>query len=161
MDASQNPSSAHSPASAPAPDEAPTHRVDLTRVGTNRYRARNAAGTEIEFGRGEGLLSPVELLLASVAGCSSIDVDTVSSRRTEFTGFAVAAEGRKVDEDGASRLADIRLNFSLAFPDDEDGRRAAGMVDRLVQLSHDKHCTVSRTVEHGEQIEFTTEVSVS
>lgn len=128
-------------------------------MGTNHYRVRNAAGVEFDFGRGEGLLSPVELLLAAVAGCSSIDVDTVASRRTEFSDFRVTAEGRKVEEDGASRLADLRLRFGLSFPDDEAGRQAAGMVDRLVQLSHDKHCTVSRTVEHGEPIEFSTDVS--
>ena len=128
-------------------------------MGTNHYRVRNAAGVELDFGRGEGLLSPVELLLAAVAGCSSIDVDTVASRRTEFSDFRVTAEGRKVEENGASRLADLRLRFGLSFPDDEAGRQAAGMVDRLVQLSHDKHCTVSRTVEHGEPIEFSTDVS--
>lgn len=112
----------HSPADAGAA----AHRIDLSRVGTHRYRVRNVSGDEIEFGRGEGLFSPVELLLAAIAGCSSIDVDTVTSRHTEFTGVDVSAEGRRIEEDGASRLADIRLSFSLAFPEDETGRRSRG-----------------------------------
>ncbi|MDO5492626.1 MAG: OsmC family protein [Nesterenkonia sp.] len=132
----------------------------MTRVGPHHYRARNAAGAELDFGRGEGLLTPVELLLAAIAGCSSVDVDTVVSRRSEFTGYDVSAEGTKVQEDGASRLTGIRLHFDLSFPDDESGRRAAGMVDRVVQLSHDKNCTVSRTVEMGEPVAFTTDVTL-
>lgn len=32
--------------------------VDVTRVDTGRYRATNAAGASLEFGTGEGMLSP-------------------------------------------------------------------------------------------------------
>ena len=39
--------------------------VDVTRVDTGHYRATNPAGASLEFGTGEGLLSPVELLLAA------------------------------------------------------------------------------------------------
>lgn len=131
-----------------------TRGVDITRVATNHYTATNAKGASIEFGSGEGLLTPVELLLAAIAGCSSIDVDTVTSRHTEPTKFDVRATGEKVDEDGAHRLDDIHLSFDLAFPDDAEGRKAAGLVQKLVGLSHDKYCTVSRTVEHGAKVDF-------
>lgn len=127
-----------------------TRSVELSRVTTGHYTARNAAGTEIEFGQGEGLLSPVELLLAAIAGCSAIDVDTATSRSAEPTTFSVTASGNKVvDESGANRMDELNLSFKLAFNDDADGRKAASMVERLVALSHDKYCTVSRTVEHG------------
>lgn len=123
--------------------------VELSRVATGHYRARNAAGAELEFGQGEGLLSPVELLLAAIAGCSSIDVDTATSRSAEPTDFRVGATAHKVTEDGANRIDDINLSFNIAFGDDDGGRKAASMVERLVALSHDKYCTVSRTVERG------------
>lgn len=124
--------------------------IELSRIATGHYAARNPAGAEIEFGQGEGLLSPVELLLAAIAGCSSIDVDTATSRSAEPTRFSVTASGNKViEEGGANRMEDLALSFNLAFTDDADGRKAAGMVERLVALSHDKYCTVSRTVEHG------------
>ncbi|MBD2761459.1 OsmC family protein [Kocuria sp. cx-455] len=139
----------------------PTHSVELLRTATNRYVARTADGAEVAFGRGEGLLSPVELLLAAIAGCSAIDVDTVTSRSTEPTDFRVEASGDKFTEDsGATRLTDVNLSFRLAFPDDEGGRKAAGLVDRLVALSHDKYCTVSRTVEHATPVAVETEVRV-
>lgn len=128
--------------------------IQMTRNAKNHFVATNGAGASVAFGRGEGLLSPVELLLAAVAGCSAIDVDVVTSRRTEPTKFVVRASGEKIEEDGATRLAGVDLEFELAFPDDQAGRDAAKMVERLVQLSHDKHCTVSRTVEHETPVSF-------
>lgn len=129
--------------------------IELTRTAENRYVATNGKGGHIEFGRGEDLMSPVELLLAAIAGCSSIDVDTVTSRRTEPQDFTVTARSEKVTEDGdASRLGPISLNFDITFPNDEAGQRATAMIERLVKLSHDKYCTVSRTVEHGTPVTF-------
>jgi putative redox protein len=124
--------------------------IELFRTATGRYTARNPAGVEIEFGRGEDLLTPVELLLAAIAGCSAIDVDLATSRTAEPTEFRVGATGTKIlEEGGANRMENLNLSFNISFPDDADGRKAASMVERLVSLSHDKYCTVSRTVEHG------------
>ena len=131
--------------------------VDVVRVAPTHYRATNAAGASIEFGKGEGLLNPVELLLAAVAGCSSIDVDVVTSRRAEPETFLVHAEGSSVAEDGASRLSDVHLNFHISFSESKEGQTAQSMVERLVQLSHDKNCTVSRTVELPTNVDFTVE----
>lgn len=143
--------------STPAPGEpTPEDRrsIELTRVASNHYRATAPSGASIEFGRGEGLMTPVELLLAALAGCSSIDVDTVTSRHTEPTEFTVTASGRKIEEDGANRMDDLHLAFSLAFADDAEGQKAAKLAERLVQLSHDRYCTVSRTIEQGARVTF-------
>lgn len=132
------------------------YNVDVTRVDTGHYRATNAAGASLEFGSGEGLLSPVELLLAAVAGCSAVDVDVVTSRRTEPEVFDIQVEGTRVDEDGASRLSDVDVEFSLRFPDTDAGRQAQSMVERLVRISQEKDCTVSRTVENPTNVTFRT-----
>lgn len=99
--------------------------------------------------------------LAAIAGCSSIDVDTATSRSAEPSAFQVEATGQKVvEENGANRLEDLHLSFRLSFPDDAAGRKAAGMVERLVTLSHDKYCTVSRTVEHGTAVRHDVSVGI-
>lgn len=124
--------------------------VNIERLEARKYKATSLeSGASLEFGQGEGLLTPVELLLAAIAGCSSIDVDVATTRRSEPEKFEVKASGYKVTEDSASRMEDIHLGFDLKFPDTEEGRKAAGMIQRIVKLSHDKYCTVSRTVELG------------
>ena len=128
--------------------------VSIKRVESRKYQATSLeSGASLEFGQGEGLLTPVELLLAAIAGCSAIDVDVATTRRSEPENFEVKASGYKVSEDSASRMEDIRLGFDLKFPDTEEGRKAAGMVERTVKLSHDKYCTVSRTVELGASVQ--------
>ena len=50
-------------------------QTKIERIDRLRYRAYGANGATLDFGVGEGLLTPVELLLAAIAGCSSVDVD--------------------------------------------------------------------------------------
>ncbi|MDO4917233.1 MAG: OsmC family protein [Rothia sp. (in: high G+C Gram-positive bacteria)] len=123
--------------------------VQVERIAPTHYRATNAAGASVEFGQGEGLITPVEMLLAAVAGCSAIDVDVVTSRRSEPEKFSMHAQAHKIHEDGgAVRLDDVQVNFNIRFPQDAAGAQAQAMIDRLLKISHDKDCTVSRTVEH-------------
>lgn len=134
-------------------DQRELREVVVERTESRRYRATSQkSGASLEFGQAEGLLTPVELLLAAIAGCSSIDVDVATTRRSEPETFQVAASGYKLTEDGASRMDDISMSFDLKFPDTEEGRKAAGMVERIIKLSHDKYCTVSRTVELGAKV---------
>lgn len=137
----------------------PNYRaVNVERVASRRYRATNAKGDSLEFGQGEGLLTPVELLLAAIAGCSAIDVDVVTGRRAEAEEFSVTSSGiRQVDENGAVRMDDIEVSFNVRFPATEAGEKAQSMVDRLIRLSAEKDCTVSRTVEHGSKVTFINE----
>lgn len=129
--------------------------VTLTRDALGVYTVTNAAGDSIQFGRGEGLLSPVELLLAAVAGCSSIDVDMMTSRRAEPERFEVTAEGDYVhDDDSGNVLEAVRVIFDLVFPEGADGDKARERIGAAMQVSHDKECTVSRTIEAATPVTF-------
>ena len=61
--------------------------VEITRTEQTVYRATNKDGDSVTFGQKPGMFSPVELLLAGLAGCTSVSVDIVSSRRAEPTVF--------------------------------------------------------------------------
>ncbi len=136
----------------------PNYRaVKVERVGQKHYRATNKNGDTLDFGQGEGMLTPVELLLAAIAGCSSVDVDVVTSRRSEPETFEVLSSGIRKDDNGAVSLDYIEVSFNVKFPADADGEKAQGMVDRLIKLSAEKDCTVSRTVEHGASVNFINE----
>ncbi|MGJ6981592.1 OsmC family protein [Aestuariimicrobium soli] len=130
--------------------------IDLARLESGRYRATNARGGSLDFGSGgTAEFTPVELLLAAIAGCSAVDVDLVTSRRAEPTTFAVTVDAEKgKDETGGARLSDVQVSFRVEFGDDEASRQAAGLVDRLIKLSHEKDCTVSRTVELPTEVTF-------
>lgn len=123
--------------------------VTLTRESEGVYVATNADGAQLRFGRGEGLLGPVELMLAAIAGCSSIDVDAMTTRRAAPERFEVTASADKVAEDGANILENIRVLFDLAFPEGPEGDAARKRVGAALRASHERHCTVSRTVEAG------------
>lgn len=133
-----------------------TKKVTVARRSQGRYVATNARGGQIRFGSGaDEEFTPVELLLAAIGGCSSIDVDVVTSRRAEPDEFEVVVSGQKiVDEKGGSRLDDVRLDFAVRFPGSDEGREAAGLVERLVKHSRDTDCTVSRTVEAATGVTF-------
>jgi putative redox protein len=128
-------------------------RVDLTRLSRARYTATNAAGATITVGEGDDSFSPVELLLAAIAGCSAADVDYITAKRSEPERFEVTMTGHKIRDEQGNRLVDLRLAFDVVFPDDDAGRAAREVLPRSVQQSHDRLCTVSRTVEVGTPIE--------
>ena len=132
--------------------EEPTdhRRVTLERLDTGVYRATNPRGVTLEFGsKAEDGFSPVELLLAAIGGCSAVDVDMVTGRRAEPDHFEVVIDADKVRDDVGNILQDVRMTFRVAFPAGEDGDKARDMLPRAARASHDRTCTVSRTVEAG------------
>ena len=133
--------------------------VELVRTALGQYEARNDRGGVISIGSGEGEdFTPVELLLAAIAGCSAVDVDHITSRRAEPEVFEVVASGEKVrsDADG-NHLTDLEVTFRLRFADGEDGDRAREAFPRAVAQSRDRLCTVSRTVQLGTPVQMTAE----
>lgn len=124
--------------------------MSLTRTGFGSYTATNAAGASIQVG-GEGNLSPVELLLTAIAGCASVDVDYITSRRAEPLAFEVTSSGVKVTE-GGNHLEDLHVTFRLEFPEGPDGDAARQRVPQAIRRSVDALCTVSRTVQLGTPI---------
>jgi uncharacterized OsmC-like protein len=131
-----------------------THReVSIERLEKGRFRATNARGATLDLGGGEADFSPVELLLTAIAGCSALDVDALTSKRAEAVRFRVVAGGEKIrDGAGANRLIDLVLDFDVAFPDGDDGDAARAVLPDAMAKSHDRLCTVTRTVEDGTEV---------
>ena len=65
--------------------------------------------------------------------------------------FEVLSEGVKVRDERGNHLDDIAVTFTVTFP--RAGRRpGAEMLPKSIQMSHDRLCTVSRTVLLGTPI---------
>ena len=130
------------------------HRsVRLERIENGRYVVTNDRGGQISIGKGEGTdFTPVDLLLAGIGGCTAVDVDILTSRRAEPDAFEVLVDAEKVRDDAGNRLTDIVVTFRITFPDGERGDAARALLPDAVRKSHDRLCTVSRTVELGTPI---------
>ena len=61
----------------------------------------------------------------------------------------MASSGTKIRDEHGNRLQDIVVRFSVAFPEGEGGDRAREMLPKAIAMSHDRLCTVSRTVQVG------------
>lgn len=128
--------------------------VHVSRVEKAVFRATNQRGGVLQFGEGGTVgFTPVELLLIAIAGCTAIDVDYLTSKKSEPTRFAVSATADKVRDDDGNRLENIRISFDVAFPGDEAGQAMAARVPDAIKRSHDRLCTVSRTVELGTAVD--------
>jgi putative redox protein len=124
--------------------------VELTRVGKAAFQATNARGGTLTFGEGDDKdFSPIELLLAAIAGCTAIDVDYITGKRAEPVSFDVHAQGDKVRDEGGNHLTNLRVTFDVEFPPGEAGDAARERLPVAIEQSHDRLCTVSRTVELG------------
>lgn len=131
------------------------HRqIGLERLERGRYRVANERGGELVIGDGGTAdFTPVELLLAAVAGCTAIDVDLITTKRAEPERFSVTSAGEKVRDDDGNRMEGLQVRFDVAFGDDEAGRAAADRLADAIRRSHDRLCTVSRTVELGTPVD--------
>ena len=124
----------------------------LERIENSRYTAINERGGRMTVGSGEGDFSPVELLLVAIGGCTAIDVDILTSRRAEPDSFEILVDAEKVRDEAGNHLTDIVVNFRIRFPEGEQGDKARVLLPDAVKKSHDRLCTVSRTVELGTPI---------
>jgi putative redox protein len=131
-----------------------THRqVTVERLGPGRFAAVNERGGKVSFGTGNDAdFTPTELLLAAIGGCTAIDVEILTSRRAEPQAFTVEVGADKIRDDDGNRLTDIEVTFRITFPEGEDGDAAHEVLPQAVQRSHDRLCTVGRTVELGTAI---------
>ncbi|HEY5422560.1 MAG TPA: OsmC family protein [Ilumatobacteraceae bacterium] len=124
--------------------------VSLNRLSKGKYQAVNARGGTIEFSTDrEQTFTPVELFLASIAGCAAIDVDFITAKRAEPIRFEVSMTGNSIRDEQGNHLVNLAMTFDIAFPDDEGGRAAADVLPEAITRTHDRLCTVSRTVEIG------------
>jgi len=128
-----------------------SHRsVTITRTSAGRYTAVNGRGGVLDFGTGDvDDFTPVELFLTAIGGCTAVDVDILTTRRAEPESFVVQVDGEKVRDEGGSRMEELSVTFRVRFPEGEGGDAARALLPDAMQRSHDRLCTVSRTVELG------------
>jgi putative redox protein len=126
-----------------------THRtLTVERIAPGEFAAVNSRGGRIVFGTGaDESFTPTELLLVAIGGCTAIDVDIITTRRAEPESFEIIVDADKVRDEGGNRLANIEITYRIRFPEGQAGDKARAVLPDSVRQSHDRLCTVGRTVE--------------
>lgn len=128
--------------------------VNLSRLSQHHFEATNPRGGTLSFGKKKvGEFTPVELLLVAIAGCTAMDVDAITVKRSEPTRFRLSSYGHTTKSEHGNHVTDIQVDFDVEFPDTEAGRDAEEVLERAIRKSHDRLCTVSRTVELGTPVD--------
>ena len=99
-------------------------------------------------------VSPMQTLLMSLAGCSSIDVLLILEKQKQtVNNYQVKVSGTKVKVNDFSLWDDIKLEFFIEGNVDEDKAK------RAVQLSIDKYCSVAETLRRaGATLNYTVSI---
>lgn len=126
-----------------------TMRVELTGVGPAAFEARAGSGGTLVVdgspavgGEGKGM-RPMELLLASVASCSAMDVlHILRKQRQPLIGLSVSIEGTRADGE-PSPFTTLRLVFVAR------GAVDPHKLERAVALAVDKYCSARATLDPG------------
>jgi putative redox protein len=127
--------------------------ITVRRTRPGQFTLANDRGGQIVIGGGSDAdFTPTELLLAAIGACTAIDVDILTSRRAEPDSFDVQVDADKIRDDDGNRLTDIAVTFRIRFPDGEGGDAARTLLPDAAKRSHDRLCTVGRTVELGTPI---------
>jgi putative redox protein len=120
------------------------------------FRATNADGfsididdgTAYEDGKGHGV-GPMQLLMMAIGGCSGVDVVSILQKgRQEIESFTIDVQGHKPDGVSPSVYDHIEVVFHLT------GKVDPAKVQRAVDLSLGKYCSVSRILEKTATIEY-------
>lgn len=121
--------------------------VAIERTALGEYRVENQRGGHLTLRTRDSDFTAVELLLAAIGGCTLIDVDLLCSRRAEPTSLSVEVSGDKIGDETGNHMVNLTVTFRATFPDGEAGDSARDVLPTIVARSHDRLCTVSRTVE--------------
>jgi len=94
-------------------------------------------------------MRPMQLLLAAIGGCSAIDVILIlKKQRQDITSFSVEVDGMSEPVEDYSLYRNITVLFRIKG--NVDVKKAL----KAAQLSFEKYCSVSKTLEHTANIEF-------
>ena len=131
-------------------------RVSLNRVNQDYlFEVTNDNGHKVfldnkskKEGKVEGV-SPMELLLMALAGCSSIDIIAIlNKQKINPKDVKMDVEGDRIPGLVPSLFNKIKVNVRL------EGEISPDKARRAVSLSFNKYCSVAKTLEYSTPIKY-------
>lgn len=124
-------------------------KIELRRLD-NAYHleAKNELGRTIEtdanpeVGGGDKAFRPMQLLLAALGSCSTIDILMIlNKQRQDLQDIRIRVEGEREAQGEVSLFNKIHVHYTFI------GKVDANKAERAIALSMEKYCSVAKTLE--------------
>lgn len=127
--------------------------IEVVWEGERRFRGGPEGGATLMVDGGrEASASPVEAVVIAIASCSAIDVvDILQKRRSPPSSLRVRVEYARAPEP-PRRLTEVNLRFTIATEAERPH------VERALDLSFEKYCSVSASLAPDVQLHWTLEL---
>lgn len=134
--------------------------IDLKRVsGDFHLEATNDTGNSIHLdaspdvgGTGKGM-RPMQLLLAALGGCSSVDlVMILKKQKQELKDISITVTGEREKGKVPSLYTNAHIHFKLVGNLDKE------KVEKAIVLAVEKYCSVAKTLEKSAIITHSFEI---
>ncbi|HTM98798.1 MAG TPA: OsmC family protein [Pedobacter sp.] len=128
----------------------------IRKSGKFNFEASNEAGFAVELdakpaigGEGKGF-RPMEMMLVGLGGCSGIDMVNVLTKQKEpLVDVKINIKATRRDEEMPPIFDVIDIHFEL------HGDLNPAKVERALQMTFDKYCSVSNILSRSATINFT------
>lgn len=139
-------------------------KIELKRLDDAfHFEAISEAGNVAHMDAGENIgghnkgVRPMQMLLMGLGGCSAIDIVLILKKQKQvIEDFQISIEGEREEGKEPSLWKTVVVHFKLKGQVDKE------KAERAVQLSMDKYCSVSKTLElAGANITYKVSVSPS
>jgi putative redox protein len=135
-------------------------KIELSRLNDAFHlEAVNDKGNGVQFDAseeigGSGLgMRPMQMLLSTLAGCSTIDVISIlKKQREDLRDIHVTVTGEREKDKVPSLFETAHLHFKLY------GKLDSDKAQKAVSLSVEKYCSVARILEKTAKVTFEVEI---
>lgn len=130
-------------------------KMTFTGVSARSHHQVHMDTTMENGGDGSGM-SPMEVVLAGLAGCSGMDVVSIlAKKRVEFSGLVITVEGERRSEHPRI-FTEITVTYTFSGNDLEAKRKA---LEDSVQLSMEKYCSVAGMLNQVAKINWQVKIA--
>jgi putative redox protein len=127
----------------------PWREIEAIWQGEGIFIGQNPKGGKVQMGSRDGSpgISPMELLLVGVAGCTGMDVASIlTKKRQPLVELKVRVRGRMIEE--FPRVFDLIEIEYLLWGEGID----PAAVEQAIHLSEDKYCSASAMLKASAEV---------
>ncbi|HEY5825958.1 MAG TPA: OsmC family protein [Cyclobacteriaceae bacterium] len=135
-------------------------KIELNRLNdaywleaTNEDGAKLNIDASPEIGGTNKGMRPMQMLLAAMGGCSTIDIISIlKKQKQDLKDIKITVTGDRQKEAVPSLFTEVHAHFKLYGNLDEE------KVKKAVSLSVDKYCSVAKTLEKTATVTYSFEI---